>query len=248
MSSTSFLESEAFPSASKEPGCEPSHSARLTPSAVVSSESTGPTCRPTTTLEPSPPIGCEQMELLPMSSVAASPARTSALPERAPGLKASAAVYGKTMPESLARFDRDTSSWRTSQLCLGGDFAEFSETWPRSGMTRSGTAYQLPPLAPLTDATESGSWPTPRSNGATGPGRGPNLQGGMNLQSAVFFHTPRTTPRSARELDGESPLGFGGLNPTWVEWLMGYPIGHTDLRDSATRSSRRSPKSSAKQS
>jgi hypothetical protein len=23
--------------------------------------------------------------------------------------------------------------------------------------------------------------------------------------------------------------GGGTLNPTWVEWLMGYPLGHTDL-------------------
>jgi len=26
----------------------------------------------------------------------------------------------------------------------------------------------------------------------------------------------------------------GQLNPTWVEWLMGYPIGWTDLKDSET--------------
>lgn len=40
-------------------------------------------------------------------------------------------------------------------------FTVFSETWPRSGMTQNGTAYRLPPLAPLTDATGSGLWPTP---------------------------------------------------------------------------------------
>ena len=33
----------------------------------------------------------------------------------------------------------------------------------------------------------------------------------------------------------------GQLNPTWVEWLMGFPLGWTDLKDSATPSS---PKSS----
>ena len=26
--------------------------------------------------------------------------------------------------------------------------------------------------------------------------------------------------------------GGGQLNPTWVEWLMGFPIGWTDLKDS----------------
>lgn len=34
----------------------------------------------------------------------------------------------------------------------------------------------------------------------------------------------------------------GSLNPTWVEWLMGYPSGWTDLEDSATPSSRKSRK------
>ncbi len=29
--------------------------------------------------------------------------------------------------------------------------------------------------------------------------------------------------------------GFGGqLNPTWVEWLIGFPIGWSDLKDSET--------------
>ncbi len=28
--------------------------------------------------------------------------------------------------------------------------------------------------------------------------------------------------------------GGGQLNPTWVEWLMGFPIGWTDLKDSET--------------
>jgi len=27
---------------------------------------------------------------------------------------------------------------------------------------------------------------------------------------------------------------FGKLNPNWVEWLMGYPPGFTDLEDSET--------------
>ena len=34
---------------------------------------------------------------------------------------------------------------------------------------------------------------------------------------------------------GESSAGAGGqLNPTWVEWLMGFPLGWTDLNASET--------------
>jgi hypothetical protein len=35
------------------------------------------------------------------------------------------------------------------------------------------------------------------------------------------------------------PKTGGQLNPMWVEWLMGYPKGWTDLKPSETRSSRK---------
>lgn len=37
----------------------------------------------------------------------------------------------------------------------------------------------------------------------------------------------------------------GALSPLWVEWLMGFPLGFTDLGRWETPSSRRSRKSSA---
>ena len=40
----------------------------------------------------------------------------------------------------------------------------------------------------------------------------------------------------------------GALNPTWVEWLMGYPIGWTDLSHSETVSFPKSPTTSDNQS
>jgi hypothetical protein len=35
---------------------------------------------------------------------------------------------------------------------------------------------------------------------------------------------------TVQEMEGVT----GQLNPEWVEWLMGYPIGWTDLKDSET--------------
>tara|TARA_R110000787_G_scaffold105932_2_gene213508 strand:- start:898 stop:1227 length:330 start_codon:yes stop_codon:yes gene_type:complete len=29
----------------------------------------------------------------------------------------------------------------------------------------------------------------------------------------------------------QTAVGSGQLNPVWVEWLMGFPIGYTDLED-----------------
>ena len=75
------------------------------------------------------------------------------------------ATSGPSSPDSFAKLDPDGCWRKTSQgycqVTLDGSLDEFSETWPRAGMTRNGTAYLLSPLAPLTDATASGLWPTP---------------------------------------------------------------------------------------
>jgi len=273
--------------ASKEPGCEPSPSAKSIRSAVPSSKNTGPTSPATATSEPSQGGVYEQTAFPWMSSAEAFPARTSVLRERTPALKVNAAAYGRNTPELLARLDPATSSWRTSQHSLEGGLTEFSETWPRSGTMLNGIAYQLPPLVRLTDATVSGSWPT-----RTGDDAGNVTRKSGDFQSltrAVMWPTPLTvrandsdntagryypnkkqfdlakavhlwrSPNAsdAKGRSGPNCLAFkvgnvnkladqvdGSLNPTWVEWLMGFPLGWTVCEAWETRSSRKSRKSS----
>jgi hypothetical protein len=238
------------------------------------------------------------------SSAEAFPVRTSAMPESGQESTENAAACGPSMRESFANYDPATSSWRTSQLCLDGAWSEFSETWPRAGMTQSGKAYELPMLAPHTDENESGSlptpkateheggysthggadslgrmatkgtwptptavhmWPTPQVHDATG-GRGKN-----NLFADGHYYPhdladavksplwPTPTADDANNATRESgafqsltreivsnETRNGQLNPTWVEWLMGYPLGWTALEDSATPSSRKSRNGSGK--
>jgi hypothetical protein len=107
------------------------------------------------------PCQCHQS----MSSAADSPAKTSASPVKGQGSTGHARVFGVSTRVSLASYDPATSSWRTSQLSLLEDSGELSGTWPRSGMTRNGTAFLLLPLAPLTDVIGSGLWPTPSVKG-----------------------------------------------------------------------------------
>jgi hypothetical protein len=52
---------------------------------------------------------------------------------------------------------------------------------------------------------------------------------------------------SATSGDGLATAVGGSLNPTWVEWLMGFPLGWTALDPSEMQSSRKSRKSSAGQ-
>jgi hypothetical protein len=72
-------------------------------------------------------------------------------------------------------------------------------------------------------------WPTPASNNGTGGCTG--LAGGSGNRKKLYS--------MLGEEEGKK-LGCQSLNPYWVEWLMGYPLGWTDLGGSATRSSRKS--------
>jgi hypothetical protein len=46
------------------------------------------------------------------------------------------------------------------------------------------------------------------------------------------------------EFRGMTAGNGGRLNPQWVEWLMGFPQGWTDLEDLETPSSHKSPNTS----
>jgi hypothetical protein len=179
------------------------------------------------------------------------PAKTSVSLDAVPGLAGSVVDYGLSSPVSLASFDRDTSSWRTSQGSLFEEWEEFSGIWPRSGTTRSGTAYRLPPSAPHIYERGSSFWPTPIADSAS-ERTTPYTQGGVPLPVAVRWRTPNAHEATGGASDPEKrkaqghmvnlrdQVGSGQLNPTWVEWLMGCPLGWTDCELSETASSLRS--------
>ena len=98
----------------------------------------------------------------------ASRARTSALPEGEPESTASAPASGWKWPESFAKYDPHSSTWRTRQCSLTGDLTEFSETWPRWGSMRDGECSELTTLAPPSTENESGYWQTPTTRDGKG--------------------------------------------------------------------------------
>jgi hypothetical protein len=61
------------------------------------------------------------------------------------------------------------------------------------------------------------SWPTPTAR--DGKGASGHRSEARRLADLTY---------RARIVDG---VTIGSLNPTWVEWLMGFPIGWTDLED-----------------
>lgn len=190
------------------------------------------------------------------SSVVASPVRTFPALESELVSKVRDLVSGRNTDDSFATFDLASSSWRTWQLSLDGDLVEFSETFPRSGTMQSGTVSQLRPSAPLIRETASGLWATPQARDHFPPHSPEYIaekraqgHGMRNLNDeAAMWPTPRAQSangsgpsRVGNKADLQTRAG-GKLNPTWVEWLMGYPLGWTDLGASETQSSRKSQK------
>ena len=186
-------------------------------------------------------------------------AKTYPQQDEAKESKASEVECGRTWHESFARFDHVTSSWKTLQCSLLEDLDKFSETWPRSGIMRDGACSVLTIPERHTSEIESGSkqnWPTPRSCSAMASKISPESAWSdnrfQNLETVVGRRMwPTPTCHNAKEFDSPSEANRntpslchqarGGdttlpkfLNPVWVEWLMGWPQGWTDLKPSAT--------------
>ena len=77
--------------------------------------------------------------------------------------RGSKADCGLRWPALLAKWDRDTSSWKTAQCLLLAGLDEFSETWPKWGMMRDGECWELAMPALHTTESASGSWVTPNA-------------------------------------------------------------------------------------
>ena len=102
-------------------------------------------------------------------------------------------------------------------------------------------------------AVRESLWPTPRASDGNHPGQ--HGQGGMDLRTAVerfptptvamhkgSSHNAMTRQTGASRLNDrldysveQGRVASGRLNPMWVEWLMGFPIGWTDCGHSETR-------------
>ena len=152
----------------------------------------------------------------------------------------------------LARFDQDSHLWRTVQCSLLEDLNESLQTLPQWGMTVGGELYLLPTLVQNTNENESGLSlvPTPTSSTGGANHNSPSTLAGkrytMNLAgfaqkypSRNMWGTPKAQDsRHALRDRGKGNLGEqvsglhngGKLNPTWTEWLMGWPLEWTDLK------------------
>ena len=145
------------------------------------------------------------------------PVRILALQETEPESTESEADCGANSLESLAKLDRGSRSWKTRQRSLVGDLVEFSETWPKWGMTRSGVAYLRPKSERLIREKECGlSHPTPccgDHKGATSKAMKKKGECYLKYWLHARFPIASTTYPS----------------PELLESVQGFPIGWTEL-------------------
>lgn len=123
---------------------------------------------------------------------------------------------GPTLPTPFAFYDPDSCSWKTSSPCfdLGETTTPVSgtghrskrslQTWPASGMTSAGRAYELPTSAPPTAANGSSSSAlraTPTTSDAKGasPGHSGTLAEHIALLPTPAAQEPGGTVEQYRE-------------------------------------------------
>lgn len=201
-------------------------------------------------------------EALLMSYLAAFHVRTLAPQEKEQALQAKEAAYGKSSHGLLAKYDQDTHSWKTAQCSLLEDWTAYSVNLPSSGTMQNGACYLRPMLAQTMSVKESGLLPngktfhhTPNTTGMDGGSNSRKaLKKRMQVAGAVMkFATPQASDNRGRgnlssgavmrriaigkqiSLSQSVSEVSGNLNPTWTEWLMGFPLGWTSLRPLVTR-------------
>ena len=113
---------------------------------------------------------------------------------------------------------KESGLWRTPDAAAGGSNLPGIQKALDEGHLKRPSGQQIQ-IRLQDQVKEPRLWPTPRASKAMS-------EKTSNIQA-------RGTDRGKLEervaLKSQTETG-GTLNPTWVEWLMGYPTGHTDLK------------------
>ena len=152
-----------------------------------------------------------------MSSAEGFHAPTFPVPVKARESKVKKADSGQKWPESLAKYDRNSRSWRTAQCLLFEDLTECLAIFPRWGMMHNGELWELAMSERLIEENESGFLPTVLKSDQTGTGK------------KRFIGNPENRYGKAIEGLRTSLNDPQYLHPDFAEWMMGWPIEWTGL-------------------
>lgn len=153
-------------------------------------------------------------------------------------------VFGGICTHLLADYSHESSCWKTSQRSLFGEDETFSDRLPNWGIIVNGELYgaQVPSELP-TEERVGFVLPTPTTDQRSQRYK----QGGRStlcaiLEGDMMLPTPSANEHKYR-LQGDTQASkcleamarqgtFGEkakLHPHFVEWMMGFPIGWTEL-------------------
>lgn len=150
------------------------------------------------------------------------------------------------LSESCARIALSVRTYLESSRLPPG---KWSRIWSRQGITSSCSILKLRLSELGTGEQECSLWPTPTARDHKGANsmehlKQPKEPGNQHhvgqLANAVKLYTTPCAADATGSTGGANHRSLrtdvaGQLNPMWVEWLMGFPIGWTDLNASGTR-------------
>jgi hypothetical protein len=143
------------------------------------------------------------------SFLAAFPVKIFVPQVRGPESTARAVDSGQSLSGSFAKLSQDGSTWKIAQLSLLAGLDEFSGTWPRWGSMRSGECWERTTPMLHTKEIGFGFLPTPTAS---------------NTKAHHMRGSDKGKVREPRSYGAHGPL-----NPRFLEWLMGWPMGWTKL-------------------
>jgi len=135
-------------------------------------------------------------------------------------------ICGRLPHEFLARYDHDMHCWRMSQASLLADtLVLFSGIWPRSASMLDGKCIRHFPPERAIPGNGYSSLPTP-------------LASDWRI-GAKNTHKKKRLKPNGKKCQLRDLVDGGKLNPEWIEWLMGWPIGWSGLEQLGTDKFRR---------
>ena len=152
-----------------------------------------------------------------ISSAGDSPVSLSALPASNSPKKMSDGS-GLNSSGAFAWYDPGSSSWRTYQACFITEWEMYSGGFPRAGTMQSGRLYLRHSLVPPTFAQEFFSL-------------GPPITWNTPCARDYKGYTMRYGESVCNQLREIWPDTSGAPHPEFVEEILGFPLGWTDLED-----------------
>lgn len=146
-----------------------------------------------------------------------------------PGVKANRLVCKDGTPAKLGERAYDKDTGRLAQVGLSQQ-VQFNPLWPTPNSCKASMDTTLKASGDGRNKPNKLGWavamfPTPTTGAGLCCGTGNYRQLKALEASGEISEEERRSMASG---------GGGQLNPTWVEWLMGFPLGWTDLNASET--------------